>query len=992
MKPACCNYKIICYLRCLAIMVSGLLCYNSTFAQRYPFHNLSVDDGLIQSQATCLAQDKIGNLWIGTLGGLSKYDGRNFSGYTIRNGLRNNMIWSVTADPAGNIWVGGNSEIAMFNGMTFVHYPKPLKQSAHSVNNTQQIIISGDTTWWRTSGDLYFITSGKLNYFVTPGPAGFVSTISAGSDGLWIAKEGAIYHTANNKCDTIRFTLAEDQKAPLITRIFKAHDGVVWVTTNEGLYKLENGHLISKPIFIEELTIPPSITSITEDKSGVIWLSTSKGVIRVNGNSYQLFNKQNGLRDNSFPDIFTDTEGNVWMASDGQGIFRYSGTQFSGLDETIGLPSAQVTALTTNKSDSLFIGTYDAGLYIFKDGKVGTLSFPSSPVPSITSLCYTSGSKLWIGTRGRGLWSYDHEIFRQYEAPDRGFPSNFINRVYEDPDQRIWIGFANGAMILEHDSFKTVPVKPEAVFSFLSIGKDSVLIASESGLSLFTAGNVSDFKTKTIADSIKVQCFLLAGRNLWIGSSDNGIVRYNMDTHKAILINKNNGLKSDFVYNIITDNDGSIWAGTGFGIHRIKVNGNETPQITFYGKAQGVTGMESNINAVLKLADGSIWFGTTNGALHYQPRHTVVNSGPSSIVLQSVKLTDESAIDRSYFDSSDSWYGVPYNLRLPAKKNNIAFTFQAISLSGAQQVQYRYRMDGLEAPWSQWSSTNSVSYSALPPGKYVFHVQCQGAESQNNPELVYAFEIITPIQKTMWFRFAVLAACILIGILLQYIATSRKQRRARLMAKLRSEEQAKIRLRTAEDFHDEIGNKLTRINVLTSVLKNKIVLNPDTERILHQIEDNTGQLYSGTRDILWSLKPTNDSLYEILYRIRDFGTDLFQDTDIEFTFTGKDDKWGNYKMPMDMSRNLIMIFKEALNNCLKYSAAKKVWLEVSYKSKGVLQMVLRDDGKGFDMHTADKGNGINNMHVRASRLKGKLYIDSRFGKGTIINLTFRLPK
>ena len=989
MKLACYKYKSSCHLLTL---MAGLLCCIGASAQRYPFHNLSVDDGLIQSQATCLAQDKTGNLWIGTLGGLSKYDGRNFTSYTIRNGLGNNMIWSLAADSAGNIWVGGNTDIAMFNGKTFVHYPKPIKQPAHSVNNTQQIVITGDTTWWRASGDLYYIAYGKISYFVTPGPAGFVSSVFAGADGLWIAKESVIYHTSKGRCDTVRFTLPEDQRAPLITRIFRSHDSMIWVTTNEGLFNIQNGHLVPKPIYLEELTVPPSISSITQDRSGALWLGTSKGVIRVNGNSYQLFNKQNGLRDNSFSDLFTDSEGNVWMASDGQGIFRYSGTQFSGLDESAGLPSDQVTALATNNSDSLFIGTYDAGLYIFKDGKIGSLSFPSSPVPAITSLCYTKGSKLWIATRGRGLWSYDHEIFRQYEAPDRNFPSNYVNRVYEDPDQRLWIGFANGAMLLEHDSFKTVNVKPEAVFSFLSIGKDSMLIAAESGLSLYSAGIVVDYKTKTVADSIKVQCFLLAGRNLWIGSSDNGIVRYNMDTHTSMLINKNNGLKSDFIYNIIADNDGSIWAGTGFGIHRIKVSESEAPQITFYGKAQGVTGMESNINAVLKLTDGSIWFGTTNGALHYQPRSTVVNSAPSSIVLQSVRLTDESAIDHSYYDSTDNWNGVPYNLRLPAQKNNIAFTFQAISLSGSQQVQYRYRMDGLEAPWSQWSSTNSVSYSALPPGRYVFHVQCQGAEAQNNPELVYAFEIITPFQKTMWFRISVLAACIIIGILLQYIATSRKQRRARLMTKLRSEEQAKIRLRTAEDFHDEIGNKLTRINVLTSVLKNKINLNPDTERILHQIEDNTGQLYSGTRDILWSLKPTNDSLYEILYRIRDFGNDLFQDTDIEFTFTGKDDKWSSYKLPMDMSRNLIMIFKEALNNCLKYSAARKVWLEVSFKSKGVLQMVLRDDGKGFDMQTIDKGNGINNMNVRAARLKGKLYIDSRFGKGTIISLTFRLPK
>ena len=516
-------------------------------------------------------------------------------------------------------------------------------------------------------------------------------------------------------------------------------------------------------------------------------------------------------------------------------------------------------------------------------------------------------------------------------------------------------------------------------------------MATEHGLQQYQAGDVTSFKTNTTADSSSVNCFLLKGSELWMGSSENGVIRYNMVTGKSSVINKSNGLRSDFVYNIIADNDSNIWVGTGFGIHKIRMSESGEPLVTFYGKGQGVAGMESNINSVIKLPDGSIWFGTTNGAVHYQPHIDVVSSAPTSIVLQSVKLGGEITIDHSYFDSTDNWYGIPYNLRLPYKKNNITFTFQAITLSGSQEVQYRYRMDGLEAPWSDWSATNSVTYSALPPGKYVFHVQCTGSDQEHYPELTYSFEIITPFQKTNWFRFSVLIACILIGILLQYIVNSRKLRRARLLEKLRIEEQGKIRMRTAEDFHDEIGNKLTRINVLSSVLKSKVPLTPETSRILNQIEDNTAQLYSGTRDILWSLKPSNDNLYEILHRIRDFGGELVQDTEINFTFTGTDEKWRNFRLPMDMSRNLIMIFKEALNNCLKYSHAKNISLDVTLKNRNVLQLILKDDGIGFDVRTVKKGNGLNNMNTRAERLNGKLYIDSRENKGTIINLTFKIP-
>lgn len=979
------------FRKSINILLMILLFATVSHAQRYPFHNLNVDDGLIQSQATCLAQDRAGNLWIGTLGGLSRFDGKNFTNYTVRNGLQNNQISAIAADAKNNIWISGPSGISQFDGKKFAHYTLQ-QQTTRNAVTSQQINIANDTVWWRTQGELYFIANGKIKYYATPGAVNSVSALLAEASGMWVAKDSCIYHRINNQWDTLQFRIPEGQMRPSVFRIFRAKDSMIWLTTNVGLYKIDSGRIVLHALSGQTDSYIPPVSAITQDKTGAIWLSTISGAMKLSGNSVQYYSKRNGLSDNHIYSMFTDAEGNVWLASDGQGIFRYSGTQFTGLDETMGLPSAQVMAIATNKRDSLFLGTYDAGLYIFKDGKVSTLSFPSNPVPGIASLCYTHNSKLWIGTRGRGLWSYANEKFRQYEAPMRNFPSNVISSLYEDPERRLWIGFTNGAMVLENDTFKTILSKNIPVVSFLSIGRDSILIATDNGLMLYNAYNVTEFITNAAVDSYSVQCFTLKGRDIWMGSSDNGVIRYNMDTRKSTIINKSNGLRSDFIYNIVADNDGNIWAGTGFGIHRIRMNEQDEPQVAFYGKTQGITGMESNLNSVLKMPDGGIWFGTTNGAIHYQPHTTVVSSAPVSIVMQSVKIAGENTFEENWYDSTDQWNGVPYNLRLPYRKNNISFTFQAITLSGAQQVLYRYRIEGIDAPWSDWSATNSVTYSALPPGNYIFHVQCKGAEGVVAPELTYAFEIITPFQKTKWFRYSVLVACLLTGILLQYIVNSRKQRRETLLAKLRAEEQAKIRLRTAEDFHDEIGNKLTRINVLTSVLKNKINPTPDSIRILAQIEDNTAQLYSGTRDILWSLKPSNDNLYEILHRIRDFGGELFQDTDINFTFTGTDEKWRNFRLPMDMSRNLIMIFKEALNNTLKYAKAKNVSLEVTLKNRNVLQLVLKDDGEGFDQQTVKRGNGLNNMSIRTGRLNGKLYIDSRKNKGTIINLTFRVPQ
>jgi signal transduction histidine kinase len=257
--------------------------------------------------------------------------------------------------------------------------------------------------------------------------------------------------------------------------------------------------------------------------------------------------------------------------------------------------------------------------------------------------------------------------------------------------------------------------------------------------------------------------------------------------------------------------------------------------------------------------------------------------------------------------------------------------------------------------------------------------------------LHYPFEIITPFHKTNLFRFLIIVGCIILGVGLQYLAARRKRLRLAQLEAVRREEQAKVRQRTAEDFHDEVGNKLTRINVLTNVLRSKVGTAPDASRLIDQIQDNAGQLYSGTRDILWSLQPSNDNLYQVMNRVRDFGRDLFGDTDTNFEMENISPLWKEYRLPMDASRNLIMIFKEALNNVLKYAGATRVVIK-SVMQGDNLAIVLHDNGEGFDPTAARRGQGINNMNTRATRLGGTLQLESSPKRGTTITLELKIPQ
>jgi len=961
-------------------------------AQRYPFYNLNVEYGLIQSQARDMAQDKLGHLWIGTLGGLSRFDGQSFTNYSVRDGMPDNTVNSVATDRQGNIWTGSPDGLARFNGKSFKHFSFRTNDG-EAANNVHQVQVHPNgSVWCLASNKLFSVIGNKPKHVATPDSVGLLTALLVEKSAIWTtAVGGMLYRHAAGRWDSLMIPATNLTYNTVVYQIFRDSRQQLWLTTNKGLYTLDSGRIVIARARSGKLDNLPTLLSITEDRTGALWMGTNSGVIRLADSTLTYFNKRSGLSDNSFPSMFTDAEGNVWMASDGQGVFRYSGTQFTVVDETTGLPSGQIMSIERDRGDRIFMGTYDAGLYAYENGVVNSLGFPLQST-AITALKNRNGT-LWIGTRGAGLWKYNGTYYYSYSAQSGKVISNSIASMYTDDLNRLWIGFSNGAMMYDGDSLKDIVTGQYVVQDFIQLQADSILMATSAGLRVYANGTVYPYTTGTILDTAVPQCFTKRGSDLWVGTSDNGVVYYNLDSRRTFTIDKKNGLQSDFIYNIIIDDNGNIWAGTGYGIHRISINAQGHPSVYFYGKGHGMRGMESNHKAVLKMPDGSMWFGTTNGALHYKPNSQLIVPQPTSVVMQSIKLFGETVIDSNYYDSTDVWYHVPYGLRLPYKKNNIAFTFHAISLGSSEQIKYRYRIEGLDAPWSDWSATNTVTYSALPPGQYTFIVQCMAWGADQQPtELAYPFEIITPFHKTNWFRLIVLVGCILLGITIQYIVNHRKQNRLKLMEQLRREEQNKVRQRTAEDFHDEVGNKLTRINVLTNVLKKKIVLTPDADRIIHQIQDNTAQLYSGTRDILWSLKPSNDSLYEILHRIRDFGGELFQDTEINFTFIGSDERWRDYRLPLDVSRNLIMIFKEALNNCLKYSKATEVQLEAYLRDDQAVQLILTDNGEGFDIHYVKKGHGIDNMNVRASRINGRLYIDSHKGKGTIINLTFRLPK
>jgi len=242
-----------------------------------------------------------------------------------------------------------------------------------------------------------------------------------------------------------------------------------------------------------------------------------------------------------------------------------------------------------------------------------------------------------------------------------------------------------------------------------------------------------------------------------------------------------------------------------------------------------------------------------------------------------------------------------------------------------------------------------------------------------------------PFYRTAAFR--IIAAVFILGCAALYTFYRVRTRFNKMveLQKIRQQEQDSLRKEIARDFHDEMGNQLTRIINYISLMK--LSKNGHSLELYNKVEDSAKYLYTGTRDFIWSIDPVNDELSKLFIHIRDFGDKLFGEKEINFR--AYNEVKGKVTVPYGFSREANLIFKEAMTNSFNHSQAKNV--SFTLKQEGdQFEMILEDDGRGFVTSEVEKLNGVRNMKSRAERIQSLLHVKSAELEGTVIRLLFTI--
>jgi ligand-binding sensor domain-containing protein/signal transduction histidine kinase len=957
-------------------------------AQKYTFSHYDIEDGLIESQVNNLTLDNEHRLWMATDGGACRFDGKEYTSYTRQNGMPTNFINTVFVDKNDVVWFGTQNGLVKLVDKKLISCPIPVKLKNNRVHN---IVQDGNgTKWFIMSNRLFRISGQVIKEQVVPDTIkNPIICLAADRTGKLFASvyQKGIYYLDKGKWISLVPLPANEKWMTVYKIIFDRSDNNrLFVLTGKGIYTIKDKLL--QP-YESKLTasIKTPLLSISQDAGLNIWAGSTNGAYYINLQKQQVihFVAYNGLSDNAITDIYNDADNNLWLASQGNGLYKYEGDRFITFDKSQGLPDNEVViGITKDRDNHVLLGIDGGGLLRYDGKKLAAIKLPSEhPDLNRIQCLYTDKNGLvWIGTNHGGLWTYDKNSFTMIKGSDY----YAINNITGDEQGTIWIATPGGCFYLENGLLNRLDESYAFSSSIITLGRDSVIAGTQDGIILAVNKKIiKNFKLDAVRTSA-VFCMLNYKGMLIIGTDDRGVFVWDKASGSVKNYSAKDGLNSNTVYSLVTDDKGVIWAGTGRGVNRFLFDA-KTKSFTLTGNGSSKKLiLESNQNAAL-YADNKVWIGTTKGVVAYDINTVPIPKIPPHIVIQSVKL-----IPQMTANLRQSSTEIANRTNLSYSNKHLSISFLGVYLKDPESVSYRYKLKGLDSAFSLPVTNNEVDYPSLPAGNYTFEVKAilpNGTASAGTAS--FSFLITPPFYQRPAFRFLAIVFFILLGVAIQSYRHRVKINRQKIIENTKQEESLKIRQQTAEDFHDELGNKLTRITVLSEILGTKMdQTQGDQKKLLEQIKQNAASLYNGTKDILWALDPQSDNLYEILNHIRDFGNELFLDTPIEFEFNGIDESLNEVKLPMEYSRNIPMIFKELLNNILKHAHATRVAINLDHIQKDEMHLTLKDNGCGFDKNEMRKGQGITNIITRTKRIGGLINVSSEKGEGTLVDLKIKI--
>jgi PAS domain S-box-containing protein len=797
------------------------------------FDHISIEDGLSQSSVNCILKDRRGLMWLGTQDGLDRYDGYTFKIYRLQpdnpNSLSNSHINCLYQDWKGVLWVGTREGLNRFDREKeiFIRYmkdkPPPFKLSGNEITavgeDHEGVLWIGTAeggidkfdlkknrfvSFQHDIDDSTTINSDRITtlFIDSPGVL-WIGTQDRGLD-RWDRKSGKFFHYTHNANDPK--SLSNDY----VTAITEDKDGNLWIGTKMGLDQLDpkTGSFIHYKYTSSDAGCLSNneINCIYPVHDGGLLVGTEDGL-----NEYNLGNKTfsrwkndpfdpHSLSNNVILAIYQDPSHILWIGTNGGGFNKYAPSRdrfahyrFNPRYPSRGLSGNMVYAIYQDRTGIIWLGT-NRGLNRFDPASNRFTSYKSDPgnprslgSDYVFSIYEDSAGVMWVGTWGGGLNRFDRETgtfthYLSYPGKESGLSSNIVLDIYEDRGGALWIGTEGGGInkfdrkkqtFLHYRNVEEDPttISNDYIDSICEDSSGTLWIGTKYGLNKFDM-NTGHFIRYTARynesnslthNEVNVIVPGLAGI-LWIGTSG-GLHKFDPGTNRFTHYGEAEGLPNDVICGILADRQGNLWISTNRGLSKFNPQ-----QQTFrnYRTKDGLQSNEFNIGAFCKIGKSKMAFGGIDGFNLFNPGDIKDNLTIPPIIITEFRIFNQPAGERgdsspgkSIMDTTDIY--------LSYRARAISFEFAALDYTSPPDNRYAYMMEGLERDWIDAGTRRFASYTALPPGEYIFKVKGTNSDGVwNETGTRVRLRIRPPFWQTWWFLgFVALVLAVLILILYQ---------------------------------------------------------------------------------------------------------------------------------------------------------------------------------------------------------------------------------
>lgn len=884
------------------------------------------------SSVHCMVMARDGSLWMGTEGnGLVRFDNGIFRAWTKKDGLTDMFVRAIAEDRSGNLWIGTNNGFFRLEGGKVKRLDGINGVPVLAVN---AIIQDHLGRLWIGGSRVMSIQDGKFQEHMLPGEPSRnrVKSLLETRDGaIWVGTVSGLYRSSNG---TAPFKRVPGVRGT-VRVLFQDSDGNLWMSIvgrGGGAWILGRGLRLASPV----MRIPGTVLSIFEDRERNIWVGTQSGMIRYSETPVSILPLPDA-RNSDFGTVYLDKDGAVWSAA-------------THLERIV-------------------------------DGRATPFVFPALRGAKVRNLIRGRNGSLWIGTDGSGLFHLAGNAVTRYTTA-QGLVNNFIRAMVEAHDGTMWIGTDEGVSHLGNGRITDYGIKDGlAYFSIRSMIEDrrgGMWIGTDQGLSHMVRGKfVTDAPVTAMRQEKVWAIHQDPNGGLWFGTRNHGLYRYQDGrlTHFGL----QDGLASNAVYAILEDTAGHFWISSPSGVSLLNRDeldayadapaGAEKPpfSVTSYdlpdedGPEEIFGGVQ---NAGSITPHGDVWFPGSRGPVHV----TLPENKPWTMPRLTIDGVAADHFARPWTTSAAQAVLAPANSRL-------ALSWGLITLSSQDNARFRYRLVNFDHEWVNALGRRDVSYANLPPGRYVFQV---AAYETNHPGVVSQVNLAIvkyPYFYRRWWFLLCLALATLAAVFSFYRA--RIQRMKQRFAGVLEE-----RNRIAREIHDTVIQGCTSVSaaleaVSTIPPEHTPIRNELLDRARSQVRDTINE----ARRAVWDLRQEaargnlDESLTAMSARIAK-----------EFTVPVRCTVRGHpYRASQPATHEILMIAREAVHNAVSHAAPSTVEVTADFGEEALTLQVV-DDGKGFDLNAVQPNGrrhyGLVGMRERAARLRASFEIHTAPGHGT----------